>query len=123
MNNPDIGADEPSPLQWGRVQRRGLEEYQEFRREFARRYPGASRAELSAAWRAHKEQPPQPAVFTDADVDDLLLDFETDAKALHRELLQRSQANPNCYPYGLSLQDLGSLDKLRETVRKVRRRG
>jgi len=104
----------------------GLARYQAFRRQFARANPGAGREALSAAWRAHKAgapvlRPAQPPPFTDEDLDDFLLDFETDTKALHKELLNRSQNNPNCYPYGLTLSDLGSLDRLRETVRRVRR--
>jgi hypothetical protein len=104
----------------------GLARYQAFRKQFARANPGAGREALSAAWRAHKAgapvlRPAQPAPV-ERDLEDELLDFfETDKKALHRELLNRSQASPSCYPYGLSVAELNDLVKLRETVRRVRR--
>ena len=93
--------------------KRSLAEYQQFRHEFARQFPGSSREQLSAAWRERK--------IAKQRLQASMIDLESDPRSLHKELLAISQASPNCYPYGLSLQELGDIDKLRQAVRRARR--
>ena len=106
--------------------REGLARYQEFNKGFRAIYPKAKRAEVSAAWAIHKRtlaaQKAEPKFqgFTDEDVKELELEFETDPLALHKELLMISQANPNCYPYGIPPSKQRDLATLKATVRRAR---
>lgn len=112
----------------------GLQEYQAFRAM----HPGLPRAVLSEMWKGYKAQQfeeagvlgpkaPLAKLLSAEEVTEALeaLSFEearqNDPKYLHKELLNLSQHDPGCYPYGLTPQDFGDIAKLQSTLARVKR--
>jgi hypothetical protein len=102
----------------------GLHSYQAFRAE----HRGLPQATISRLWREEKARRARAALAAqvpEAQIEGLLEEImlevlEQDPKYLLKELLRLSQANPSCFPFGLSPAQLGDVPLLQQALHRIR---